>query len=164
MIIIDTGIFNILTMPLIKYLKRIKPLIFILIGLGTILLIGILLGLIFPNDSIKNPILLENRYYTFIMGVIIAPILETIIFQATPFYFVERFIKIKQKQYIYIFISPILFIHYFSVGYVITSYLVGCIFAFMYYVSYYRKENAIKLVTLIHFLNNLIAYSIHYLC
>lgn len=150
-------------MPIIKYLKRIKPLIFILIGLGSILLIGICLGLIFPNDSMKNPILLKNSYYTFIMGVIIAPILETIIFQATPFYLVEKFVKIKKKLYVYLFLSPILFIHNFSIGYVITSYLVGWVFAFMYYVAYYRKENAIKLVAVIHFLNNLIVYSIHYL-
>lgn len=148
---------------LIKHLKRINPFSFILIGFSLILFISIIMGLIFPGDSGKNPILLKNNYYIFFFGVLVTPLLETLIFQALPFYLTTKYIKIKKRHYIFILLSPVLFIHNFSIGYIITTYLFGFIFAFLYYIAYYRKENAIKLVALIHFINNLLVFTVRYL-
>ncbi len=146
---------------LIRYLQRTKLYIFILFGLLAILLISIVFGLI-SNGSGGNPLLLKNQYYAFFIGVLIAPFIETIIFQTIPFYFINKFIKHKKKFYILIFVSPILFIHTFNISYMFISYLVGIILVFMYYIAYYRKENAIILIFAIHFINNLLAHIAHY--
>lgn len=148
---------------LIQYLKRVKPLNFIFIGQFAVFFISVVFGLVFPGDSGGNPLLFKNKFYIFIMGVLLAPVLETIIFQAIPFFLIRKYVKIKKKLYLFIFASPVLFIHTFNIGYGILSYLVGCIFAFMYFVAYYRRENAIKLIILLHFSNNLVAYFIHFL-
>ncbi len=148
---------------LIRYLKQIKPLYFICIGVCAILIVSIIFGLIFPGNSIKNTILNNNKYIVFISAVLFAPLLETIIFQAGPFYIVNRYVKLKKKRYIFIFVTPILFIHHYSIVYAVITYLVGIILAFMYYVSHYRKENSIILIALIHFINNLIAFFIYHL-
>lgn len=147
---------------LIKYLKRIKVHSFIFFGIGCILLISILFGII-SGSSNENPLLLKNKYYAFLIGVLIAPFIETIIFQAIPFYLINRYIKVKKKIFIFIFIAPILFIHDFNLAYILISYIVGFIFALMYYVAYYRKENSIIIISIIHLINNLIAYFAHYL-
>jgi len=148
---------------LLKYLKKIKSLGFVFIGLGTILLISIIFGLIFPGASSGNPIVLKNIYYKFFVGVLITPIIETAISQAIPFYLVNTYIKTKKKRYIFIFISPVLFIHTFNLGYIGASYLIGIILAFFYYVAHFRKENSILLISMIHCMNNLIAFSTFYL-
>lgn len=145
----------------IRFLKRIRTLNFILVGIGAVLLTSIIFGL-FSNGSGGNPLLLKNKYYAFVIGVLIAPFIETIIFQTIPFYFINKFIKHKKKFYILVFISPILFIHTFNISYMFISYLVGIILMFMYYVAYYRKENAIILIFAIHFINNLLAHIAHF--
>ncbi len=147
---------------LIKYFKKIKVSSFILFGVGAILLISVVFGIV-SGSSNENPLLLKNKYYAFFIGVLIAPFLETIIFQAIPFYLVKKYLKIKKKFCIFIFIAPILFIHNFNLAYIMLSYLVGIIFAFLYYISYFRKENSVLIISIIHFINNLIAFSAFYL-
>ena len=149
---------------IIKYLKRVKVSSFIFIGVCSILLISIIFGIFSASGtSSENPLLLKNKYYVFLSGVLIAPFLETIIFQTIPFYLTNRYLKLKKKFCLFVFISPILFIHDFNLSYILISYLVGFVFAFMYYVAYFRKENSIILISMIHFINNLIAFSAHYL-
>ena len=85
---------------LIKYLKNIKALNFILIGYASILLISIVFGLIAGSFN-TNPLYLRNKYLVFFSGVLIAPILETIIFQAIPFYFKNKFLRHKKNFFLY---------------------------------------------------------------
>ena len=147
---------------LVKYLKNIKALNFILIGYASILLISIVFGLIAGSFN-TNPLYLRNKYLVFFSGVLIAPILETIIFQAIPFYFKNKYLRHKKNFFLYLFLTPILFIHNFNLAYILISYLVGLIFTFMYYVAHYRKENPIILISLIHLINNLLVYCVRYL-
>lgn len=151
-----------MVVALIKYLKKVKAPSFVFIGILTILVISVLFGIV-SEGSNENPILLKNKYYAFFIGVLIAPFLETIIFQAIPFFLTSRYIKLRRKYCIFIFISPILFIHNFNLSYILISYIVGFIFAFMYYIAYFRKENAIVLISIIHLINNSIAFFAHYL-
>ncbi len=149
---------------LIKYLKRVKISTFIFIGICLILLISILFGILSASGvSSENPLLDKNIYYIFFSGVIVAPFLETIVFQAIPFYLTVKYLKLKRKFCLFVFISPILFIHDFNLSYIFISYLVGFVFAFMYYIAYFRKENAISVISIIHFINNFIAFLAHLL-
>lgn len=148
---------------IIRYLTRIKPISFFLVGYGVIVVFMMIFGLVSNGSAGVNPLFLKNKYYAFIAVVLIAPFIETIIFQAIPFYFINKFIKHKIKFWVFIFIAPILFIHTYNLSYLIATYFLGIILAFLYYIAYYRREKAIILITLIHFINNLIAYFIHYL-
>lgn len=149
-----------MVVSLIKYLKNAKASGFVFIGILTILVISALFGII-SEDFNENPILSKNKYYAFFIGVLIAPFLETIIFQGIPFFLTRRCLKLRRKYCIFIFISPVLFIHNFNLSYILLSYIVGFVFAFMYYIAYFRKENAIVLISIIHLVNNSIAFFAH---
>jgi len=143
---------------IIRYLVKIRPVSFILVGYGIIVLFMMIFGLISNGSAGVNPLFLENKYYAFIVAVLIDPFIETIIFQAIPYYFINKYIKHKRKLYVFLFIAPILFIHTYNLSYVMVSYFVGIILAFLYYIAYYRREKAIILISFIHFFNNFVAY------
>lgn len=149
---------------IIQFLKRINASGFVFIGLISILLVSSIFGIFSsPGSSAGNPLFLENKYVVFFIAVFISPFIETIIYQSIPFYLTRKYIKIKRKFCLYIFVAPILFIHSFNPAYIAVSYTIGIVLAFLYYIAYYRKENAILLISLIHLLNNLLAFSVHYL-
>ena len=148
---------------LIRYLKNINSLSFIFIGVASVISLAAIFSLITKCSQGINPLLFKNKYYAFFIAVIFDPLIETTIFQAIPFYFVNRYIKHRKKLWILLFITPILFIHTFSLGYILYTYFAGCILVFLYYIAYYRKEKAVILISIIHMIFNLIVYSVYYL-
>lgn len=94
----------------------------------------------------------------FIIVVIVAPILETIIFQ---YLIIETLLNLKLATLPCVIISALLFgvSHWYNLAYVIVLTIVGFIFAYYYvalrHQSYYNK---LTLVILLHALSNSIVF------
>ena len=121
--------------------------------------ITIIFGLMLPKGANFNPIFLKSKLYIFISGVVISPFVETLIFQTLPLYVINKYIKNNKVRYcLFVFVSPILFIHTFTLSYMLVSYVVGIVFAFFYLVAFYRREKAMVLIVIIHSINNFISF------
>ncbi|MDR2084139.1 MAG: CPBP family intramembrane metalloprotease [Bacteroidales bacterium] len=139
---------------------------FILLHLSLCIIITIIFtGIMYliKTDFEKYPVNINVPIFFLIAwSIILAPILETLIFQKLPYKFFRRF---KGFPANYIFISSFIFgivhvssfynFNVISVLNIIRTILIGVIFAFMYYVLYKKgKENPFWSVVLVHALLN----------
>lgn len=152
---------------LIKYLYRLNTLVFILIGFTLEIVVSIIFGILVPDKYVKNPVVEsfvkdESLLFLFIFSCIIAPLVETFLFQFLPFRLIDSLFKLKRikiRRFIYLFLVPIIFgyQHYYNFYYFLAGCMVGFIFCFFFYLSNLRKQNGVILVAIIHSLNNFIA-------
>jgi membrane protease YdiL (CAAX protease family) len=114
-----------------------------------------LLNVDFGESSMKNvPIL-----YIFLLVVIIAPFIETLLFNTLPIKIIQYFIK---NKYIIILLSSIVFalIHTYSVAYIFMTYF-GAISINTFYLVTEEKKGLLKasgLTVLLHSVYNLIGF------
>lgn len=114
------------------------------------------------SDSNQNDFfidLMKNDPITYILVlVIIAPFLETLIFQALV---IEIVLKVNKKAVKWaIVLSALVFglAHSYNIFYVFATFIIGLFYAWLYvFFKLHRKENAFLFVSLIHLTNNLIA-------
>lgn len=95
--------------------------------------------------------------YQFVGGVLLAPVIETLIFQAAPILLLKKYSSLKPGAII--LVSSLFFAvaHHYSISYVLFAFLVGVFLAYSY-VLYLKKEaSAFWVVTAIHSLRNLFA-------
>jgi membrane protease YdiL (CAAX protease family) len=144
---------------------------FIIIQVLAILLIGFPIGFLLSHvfhfseiDRFKE---VSNRFSLFdrlMIGLVVAPIAETFIFQYLPFKFIEKF----KKEWLVIFISSLFFglAHAYSIKYRINAFLLGVTLNLAY--SIWRKKNSkihpYVTVSLLHFFRNTIAIVIATFC
>lgn len=90
-----------------------------------------------------------------IQGVIILPVLETLIFQALVYWLLKKVYKHSSFMYAYIFISALCFglSHPYSITYFCYTFLGGIVLAFCYY--HFVGKNAIIKLALLHGIFNL---------
>ena len=93
-------------------------------------------------------------------GVLLAPFLETTLFQALPIEFLSR--KTSFHWPVNVFISSVLFgcAHWYSWGYVFAIFLVGLVLAYAYTVRRWEGGRPFLLVFLSHALRNSITLSL----
>lgn len=95
-----------------------------------------------------------------VIAVIVAPLIETLIFQALIIEIICKIIKRPRKNILIAVVASSLAFalnHTYSIGYVIFAFLVGIIYALAYYLGRYRKEGAVTLVFTLHAMYNLSA-------
>ena len=146
---------------IIKLLQRINPYLFIFYGVILSIAISMLLGYFSDKISSHNFVYDYNNYLMFVIAVVFTPLVETFIFQALPYFVINRYFKHKNKFWIYLFVSAIIFIHYNSFLYAVVTFLIGFVFAFFYYIAILKKESAYLLVVIIHSILNLISAIAH---
>ena len=151
-------------LKIIRYLQSVHIFLFVLFGFLEIQAVTIIFNLITPSGFNKNPmaesLMGDNLFLLFSFGVILAPLLETIIFQALPFLIIKSFFRYKKRLYVYIVVTAILFglTHHYNTLYIVITFLFGIILGFMYYICTLRKENQVIIIALIHAINNLLAF------
>ena len=111
-----------------------------------------------PNGAEEH---IETVVYEFFTAVIIAPLVETLIFQ---FLVIEFLYLTKIGKRKIVVISAIIFslTHYYSIGYIFYAFSMGVIFSY----SYVIRKNATQAfltVYAIHLLRNAMAYSLRIL-
>ena len=109
-----------------------------------------------PNLNFK-----EGLVFEFLIIVLFAPIIETLIFQFAVIELVLNYIKQKSTYYIAVLLSGSLFgiSHFYNLQYTIYCFIIGIGFALMYLIAKKRKDiNPILLVFLVHSFTNLIGF------
>jgi len=96
----------------------------------------------------------------FVLVVIIAPFLETLLFQTSIFYVFNKFSFFKSRSLIVIILSALAFgmAHNYSLLYIMFGFLMGLVLAYAYHIYLEKLESSYKVVTLIHSIRNLLAF------
>jgi membrane protease YdiL (CAAX protease family) len=103
----------------------------------------------------SNSMPFQSKTEEFVLVVFIAPILETLIFQYLPYFYLKKY------RYKYtILISSILFglAHAYSKIYIIYGFTIGLLFISTYFYSIRKNLNPYLLVAFSHFIYNLFAF------
>lgn len=151
----------------ISVFRRISLNKFIILSITTCLLISLMISLIlsYVNINYLEIDYLENKGlpFIFIITVLIAPVLETLIFQ---FGVIELFFKLQNKNKVLLaaLASAMLFSlsHYYNLFYMLGSFILGLGFAIFYIIAKSRKDvNPFWLLACIHSLINLVAFIVN---
>ncbi len=114
---------------------------------------------VFDIDFLKN----KSLAFIFILTVIIVPIIETFLFQFLIIEICIRFLK-KKKEIIAILTSALIFsiCHYYNFLYIISIFFLGIVFSSFYILAKKRSDiNPFIFLTLIHAINNLLAFIVN---
>jgi len=89
----------------------------------------------FPETDYSKLGLPANIWYRYLIVVLLGPIVETFVFQAMPYYFLNMFEFMKQHVWITILLPAIVFgcLHDFSLQYVLSATMMGIVFQFTYH-------------------------------
>ena len=110
---------------------------------------------IYNLENMSNSLSFQSKKEEFVLVVIIAPILETLIFQYLPFYYLKKY-----KPIYTVLISSILFglAHAYSTIYMIYGFTVGLLFISACYYSIRKNINPFLLIAFSHFIYNFFAF------
>ena len=136
---------------LIRFLFDTHILIFTSIFLGLSLLINFSMNLIPSADSSVNDALdhIHELYGRFLYIVILAPLVETILFQAIPVELIGKCIKNEKLNFfLSVFLSAFIFssVHMYSIYYIVYTFFAGFILALAYFLCKYRNEGSFWVV------------------
>jgi len=152
-----------------EYLRCVPPYKFIMIMvlLTYIVIVPLIpLSILFEIDDIGGPDTIRDSSFImeFILVVIIAPLVETLIFQTSIFYIFNKFSFLKKRSAIVIILSALAFgiAHNYSTLYVLFGFNIGIVLAYAYNIYLEKLESSYKVVTLIHSIRNLLAFVLGY--
>ncbi|RFB53284.1 CPBP family intramembrane glutamic endopeptidase [Bacillus thuringiensis] len=121
---------------------------------------------LFLPEIQKNPITEAPLILQVLLGVLAAPIYETVVFQVFLFWLLSWIPYIKNRDYLIILIASIIFglNHRYGITYIVGTTIIGLLYNYAYWV--YKKKNEKYQVTmsafggvfLIHLLHNSIAF------
>lgn len=103
-----------------------------------------------------GPSLMQDKLIDqFIFGVLLIPLLETLIHQTAPIILLKKYTRLKPGTII--LVSAILFgaVHFYSVSYIFYAFLIGLILAYAYMIYLEKNASAFWVVAAIHSLRNL---------
>ena len=114
----------------------------------------------------ENPIAdIPNKFVIFFLTVIVAPIIETLIFQIFLikgfyiflFIFLSEKVKESKIKIVSIILSSLIFgiIHYYSIFYVIAMFILGLFFGMIYFYSERKNIRPFLPIAITHSLYNL---------
>jgi len=98
----------------------------------------------------------EPDVSSWILVIVLAPILETLLNQYLPFWLIQKWSLTRNKYGLYIFTSAIVFglCHTYSLQYMIFAFSVGIILGYTYFFYSKTPKTAFWSTTLIHSLRN----------
>lgn len=112
-----------------------------LILLGSFLFV-IPLDLFLPEIQ-KNPITEATLILQVLLGVLAAPIYETVVFQVFLFWLLSWIPYIKNRDYLIILIASIIFglNHQYGITYIVGTTIIGLLYNYAYWVYKKRMKN-----------------------
>jgi len=138
------------------------------IFLFILLLLSLAFGLIFDLTGQKAAIAssikisdIESAIYQFIVSIIVAPIIETFLFQLLPFVLLKKYSNAHKNRWITIIIGGIIFglLHPYSIFNIITASVSGMLLMYLFILrTSISERNAFETVLLTHLLRNLISF------
>lgn len=110
--------------------------------------------------SLSNPVVADKSLtYKFIVGVIVVPIFETLIFQVA---IIKMCLFFRKNQILAIVISAFTFSlnHMFSAFYMIYAFTIGLYFGYLYFLTLRKKSHPIMVLFSVHALFNLSVFTL----
>ena len=110
-----------------------------------------------PDPEIGRPLVSESVLLDVLLAVLLAPLVETFIFQMLIIEVVRKIIPRPKKNIVLaLLLSSTAFAlnHPYSLSYIAFTFFVGLVLALAYYLARYRREDAFLLVFCIHSLYN----------
>jgi uncharacterized protein len=143
--------------------NRLGSISFVLVVTSILFIIAfssnIILGFIKQNDHIFFELQSKEKSFVFIyiVPLIFAPVFETFLGQALPYYLLKKVSFISQKSSLILIASAIIFglLHFYSLFYMIYAFLIGLVLMYAYMVRVKNHKNAFLLVAICHALLNL---------
>lgn len=140
------------------------------VGLALFIWNGFVVGLCFKNypELLANPILNYPISFQLFYGVLIGPVLETLLFQALIINFLYKHLSMpeKAKRIVVIGVPAILFaaIHYYSWAYQLAMLVPGIILAYGYwfFLNAGKKRLAFWSVCVLHMIANFLTLTLTY--
>ena len=129
-----------------------------------VLTIGVLAALIFGKEvlGLPNPMADESGAFMFIMGVLIAPWLETLIFQYGIIELILLILrKFSRKMTVAVVVSAMTFgfAHNYSPLYIAIITCIGFYYAMIYvFFRPYGKKSAFQKLAFVHMLSNFVVF------
>jgi len=111
-----------------------------------------------PEPDLTGSVTTDSVVLDLLIAVIVAPLIETLLFQSLIIEITCKIIKRPRKNIcVAVMVSSLAFAlnHTYSLSYFFITLGAGMILALAYYLGRYRKESAIILVFLIHSFYNL---------
>lgn len=108
-----------------------------------------------PDTDYSKLGLPDNIWYKYLIVALFAPLLETFIFQAMPYYFLNLFEFMKRHTWLSILLPAIVFgcFHWYSLQYAIAATMMGIVFQFTYHIRS-KKGDPFLSTFLLHVLLN----------
>lgn len=149
-----------------SWLRKQNTIVFVAVLLIVIYLLGTVLSTPFEQNWIS-----DVRFFPdpadmglpvvamFFMAVIVAPLLETALFQALPFWIFYRFATFRQHRWIMVLIMALIFgsQHYYTVSYILITTGIGAVLMYAYIIKWQR--HAYWNVVALHAIWNAIAFT-----
>ncbi|MGU9538443.1 CPBP family glutamic-type intramembrane protease [Clostridium tepidum] len=149
-----------------EFLKNLSVFKFIIIITLGMLLSSTILGLLVDIFNVKisnvQPTFTQEHFVIeFLVAVIIAPLLETFIFQYGIIKISKKINFLKNNNLIIILISSLLFglQHFYSLSYIVNTTFLGIFLAYAFVVYERKKVSPYWVVCTIHGLKNFISFS-----
>jgi hypothetical protein len=94
-----------------------------------------------------------------IKGLIVAPLIETLVFQRFVYYLFTKISYLNNKNILICILSGVLFglSHYYSLYYIILAVIIGFVLMYAYLIHIKQMRKSFWIVVVIHFLLNLSA-------
>ncbi len=149
----------------VSYIIKAPVYIFIFIFIFPSLILGAITTFLPEPDMLGSPAV-ESIVLELLIAVVVAPLIETLLFQSLVIEIICKLIKRPRKNiWISVIASSLAFSmnHTYSISYMVITFFAGLILAIAYYLGRYRKEGPIVLVFVIHSLYNLIT-SLYDMC
>ncbi|HET9570901.1 MAG TPA: CPBP family intramembrane glutamic endopeptidase [Bacteroidales bacterium] len=108
-----------------------------------------------PETDYSKLGLPENIWFRYLIVAILSPLLETFLFQAMPYYFLNLFEFMKRHAWLTILLPGMVFgsFHFISVHYFIAATIMGMVFQFTYHIRS-KKGDPFLSTYLLHALLN----------
>jgi hypothetical protein len=113
---------------------------------------------LFPHTN--NGIKFDSKLEEFFVGVVLAPFIETFLFQHIVIITLQ---KLKINLNLIVLICGAIFglMHMYSVGYVLGAFITGVLYSLLYLIMQKKQCNPIVIVAICHSAFNLIAFIVN---
>jgi hypothetical protein len=157
----------------VSFFEKIPPFGIIVIGTGIAKFVSFFVNetfLIFINnyENLKggpavNFNSFESTSIAFFKGIIFAPLIETFFFQFVLFKILDNIKYLNGRLIFKIIIASLLFglIHYYSIYYIILSFLTGITLNYIYTLPVKKSISNFAIVCIIHSLYNLLTFLVN---
>lgn len=145
--------------------------IYYYIPLAYLVLIGFVIPTFYMEDCLDLPEtdfsklgIPNNIWFRYLIVALLGPLVETLFFQAMPYYFLNLFEFMKRHVWLSIILPSIVFgfLHFSSLRYFIAAIMMGVVFQFTYHVRS-KKGDPFLSTFLLHVLLNGIAITMQQL-